>query len=166
MSNYIGVKQADGTITRVLTYKLNNSQNISCAPFTDDQEKVKIDFYYMPEGNLNKAQQIGTLSSDKLKHLKKGKYNIQITINIDRKGKIHARMRSSSGGRQKTISMALNRAQSTAFLKGKSLPSKKWGPLRLAVALVYGLFIIALILFLLSNTFIELSLETLFGIKL
>ncbi len=43
MSNYIGVKQVDGTITRVLTYKLNNSQNISCAPFTDDQEKVKID---------------------------------------------------------------------------------------------------------------------------
>ena len=151
MQSYLGVKQADGTIKRVMDYNPNNSQHFSCAPKSDNQQRVNIDFYFIPEGKINQAQHIGALLSDNLDHLHKGKFTIDISVMIDKKGQIQARMSSSADQTQKSIIMTVSRTQSAAIYEEEFIPRKRWGFLSLVGAFIYGIFVAALIFFLLSS---------------
>ena len=183
-SHSIGIKEAYGNIKPLFEAGETGTKLLTCTPASKNQAKAKLEFFVIDQQRGNSAHFLGAVFVKKLTADSQGDPAIRLSAAVESNGRL--RLRSVS--EQYHFSVILN----AAGARKSSAPSKppqeaqpetppeelqettteqqqpaekKFRPILIPAAIVYGLLIAALVTFLMTQTFDWFSLENLLGIK-
>lgn len=168
--DWLGIKKHKENIQPIIEYDEGKTVELIIRFDNQEVDGIKIDLYYIPGKLIERADFIGTIL---LKDLKKFQHDASIdfklVINIDEQKKIHARLTAQSAEAEQNFvfifSAALIKKQLEDHVQIYT-EQKKFNPLRLVISIAYGLVVLFLLFFLVTQTFEVLSLQNLFGINL
>lgn len=145
----IGIKQADGKILPVLDCAAQSAVSLRFETANDGQTKAKLEFYYLKKGEGKKSRHIQTVVLKHMPDHNKPGGKIRVMIGKVREKFLRVRLAGSGPETEETYTFKI----------------KKMNLLGILALIFYGLIVLGLLAFLATQTFQELSLERLFGIK-
>jgi hypothetical protein len=186
MAHYIGIKQPDAQIKPLLDFESTKPVKITLAPVRDKQDKVCIPFYYVDTENKEYTIPLGSFSIDYKKKPVQMEDELALELKIDNKGKFRVELLKpkrkvktfpvfkllKKKQRSKRMELAKElkitphpEKKEKAIVSGQPETKAKAKPFKIILIIIYALILAVMIFFLITQTFEELSLERLFGIK-
>jgi hypothetical protein len=189
MAHFIGIKQPDGQIKPIMDFENSTPVKISLTPVRDKQDKVLIPFYYVDTENQEYTIELGSFTIDYKKRPVQKDDQLILHLKINKKGALRVELIQpqhkvkvfnifkylKKKQRSKRVELA-KELKLTPRPEKKETPGQagkqeaegkpKTQPFKIILMIIYALILAVIIFFLITQTFEELSLEKLFGIKL
>jgi hypothetical protein len=158
MTEMICLRQADGKIIPLLSYKQGEAKTITCAPANDAQERLELHLYRHDPSKKQEPVEIGVFAMP-LPALEKDAYSISLLFSIDDGGQLTVHGKLPDGSHQGMVFGKTPLVQSVSVQKRKPITLV----LKTAASLVYAFFLFTLVAFLMCITFPEIA--SMIGIK-
>ena len=184
MAHYIGIKQPDGQIKPLLDFESTTPVKITLTPAQDAQDKVFMPFFYVDSENPEYTIQLGSFTIDYKKKPVQKADSLVLRVSLNPKGKLKVEMikpqhkvkvfnifkhlKKKQRSQRVELAKELKMRPATENKETSEQPVVHTGinPFKLILGSLYALIFLALVFFLVTQTFEQLSLDKLFGIHL